>query len=378
MRTRKKNKPIIPRTGMGKVLTSLGGLYLFLLLNIYSVAQAQSLKLGAILDLSATSSVVGQSFLRGLELAVEEDASQVEIFAEDSQGNSKKAVPAANDLIALHQVSAIFLMSFDELQVVYPLAQRAKSLTINLADSSPKIEQFGDLSFGFGEWEPAAAERAAVFAYEDLRARTAAIVCQHDDWSERVCREFRKRYQELGGRIAIGQSLNPEQLDFRAVIARLRAAKPALVFFPLRKNGTEFLRQLKQQSLGAKLLTVDLLPPEERLAKDWERLYQIQTVVRQNDRLNKLLGRYQRRHGEECQRVKYLAWGYDSGRLVIEAWKRSGFKIGEALAVALREIKMYPGASGLVSVNNKGSSPKFPGAFEVVDGHLRELTIARY
>jgi branched-chain amino acid transport system substrate-binding protein len=339
---------------------------------------AQTLRLGALLDLS--SSDEGRAYLRGLELAVEQEQGQVELFAEDSGGGSKRAEAATETLISSGLVGALFLMSIEQQLSAHPIARKYEVLTINIAESSPRIEKLGELGFGFGLWEPATAERGAVFAFEDLKARTAAVVCQYDNWSDRICKEFTEWFQKLGGRIVIGQSLNPEQLDFRTVIHRIEAAKPALLFLPLKKNAAEFLKQLRQQhpSLNIRLLTAQAFSPEELKLIEGYMLYQIQPVLKQNDRLNKLLERYRARYKEDCHHPLQVAWGYDAGRLVIEGWKRNQFQTGKSLASAIRKLRMYPGASGLINLNDRGTAAKYPGVLRAHNGSVTELTIGRY
>lgn len=348
-----------------------------LLLN----AEAEQLRLGAVLDLSGPRAEEGDAFFRGIELAVDEMNQEapgmVQLFVEDAASNSKKVSISAAQLVTDRQASVIFTMTESDIMSVSSVSKRSQVISVALRDSSPQIEKLGSYSFGFGEWTQAAGERSADFVYKELGKRSAATVCQHEEWSELTCNVFRDKYKEFGGKIVFGETLNVEQVDFRKVISRLSTTPAEIVFLPLKKNAGEFLRQAAQLKQQKKFITADAISNEmvQRDPEIFEGVYQLETRIANSDRQKNLLARFKERYGKDCKFPQFLAWGRDGATVIFKAWKKSGFKTGPELAVAVHEIKNLRGVAGNVTVNENGSAAKFPLPYRVMDGKIVAITV---
>ena len=339
-------------------------------------AIAEPFRIGALLDLTGVYSTEAQAFSRGIELGAKEvnktNPGTIELFVEDTSFSAKAAVTAAQRLISEKKVAALITMSATEQKSVALIAKNFKVLTVSLWDSSPEIEALGDYSFGFGPWTPATGEKSAEFTISKLKAKTAYIITQQDEWSELSGNYFKSNFERLGGTVVGLDKLDPDTTDYRATITKIRASKADAVFFPLAKNVSVFIKQAEQQNLPQRLVTADLLNEEEIKNAEGaaEGIYHLSADASDSEKAKKLFSNYKSRYGEEPGLKTFVSWGYDAIMILADSWKRANQKGGAELAEAVKLTKELEVSSGKVSINERGSAPKFPVPHQVQNGKL--------
>jgi branched-chain amino acid transport system substrate-binding protein len=359
----------------------------FLTLSLFCLpffASAEPLRIGALLDLSKVYAPHSQAFLRGAEIAAEEInaahpktglTEKIELFPEDTQYNSTNAVTAAQKLITQSKVAALLTITATEHKAVATIAKNSKVLAVDIWDSSPEIESFGEYSFGFGPWTPATGEKTAEASYIRLGAKSAYIVTQQDEWSEQAGDSFQESFKKLGGTILAYDKLDPSNTDFRSTITKIRASKADLVFFPIPINISEFIKQAKQQNLPQKLITADVISNQEIKNSQGaaEGVYHMEADPPDSSKAQELYRRYKERYGTEPELKQFLSWGYDAIIILSDSWARAKAKSGQEFADAVRATTELEGATGKLSVTEKGSVPKYPVLHQIRDGNMVTL-----
>ena len=72
---------------------------------------------------------------------------------------------------------------------------------------------------------------AATFAYQTAGKRTVAVVHDRSAYGQGLARQFRARFEKLGGTVPTVEGVDPGDQDFTAVLARIRRVNPDLVYF---------------------------------------------------------------------------------------------------------------------------------------------------
>lgn len=353
--------------------------FILLFVPSVSVAEGTTIKIGAILHLSGDQAMQGNAFREGIELAahvVNEkggiDGRKVKVIFEDSHLKPKDALMAAKKLISSDKIVAALNSSYLETMASGGDFEGARIPVITLWDSSEAIEGMGDYVFGIGVWTPSAGETAAAFSRDRLSARTAVIIAMENEWSQMVSRYFGDAFEAAGGKILHQFDLDPQTVDFRSIFTKARALKADVYFTPVTDHVVPFYRQ-SRELLGrnANIITSDIIT-EAHLAQSpasFEGIYQTQPQDPDGPATLEMARSYQEFFRKRPAQILITGWGYDGMMLLAEAMKRGGVS-PENIKSELYKVKDYAGASGTISIDDKGSSRALERIFQIKNGKL--------
>jgi len=339
---------------------------------------AKPIKVAALLHLTGEFAAQGAAFREGVELAAEEingaggvNGRPIEVTLDDSQYKPAVAHTIAKRVLGVDRVDAGIIGTFSELMASGPEFEKAKVPLVVLWDSAPEIEALGEYVFAIGPWTPSTGERGAEFLYNNLNARSVAVIDTSNEWSLAVTKTFSAHFAKLGGKIVAAHTLDPANPDFRTILSRVKQLHPDALYLPLPDNIVPFYKQLRQLGLKMPLVTADVLTEEliAQLGTAVEGVYQTQVADPDSAETRRMIALYQKRYGKPPPMTLFTAWGYDGLRLIAEGFKRDGAS-PESAAKALYTVKNYPGASAPVTINERGSSPTPISIFRVLGGKL--------
>ncbi|NDC38330.1 MAG: amino acid ABC transporter substrate-binding protein, partial [Proteobacteria bacterium] len=251
-----------------------------------SADEQPPLRIGALLHLTGEFAVQGVAFRQGAELAADEvntaggvNGRKIEVVFEDTQYKPILSNSGAKKLSQIDKVAAVLISTATEAKAAGSVLQRDSLPGIVLWDSSPEIEALGEYMFGIGPWAPSSGARSAEFAWNTLKAKRAAVIYSNTEWSQYVAKFFESRMKELGGTIVRHYSLNPEENDFRTVLAKVSESKPDVLYAPIDGNIVAFFEQVQQRKVTIPIITSDIITDEylETSPKSFEGVYQTMT-----------------------------------------------------------------------------------------------------
>lgn len=346
-------------------------LFLFSIPTVVQADEVKKLKIGVILHLTGDLAMQSSAFREGIELAVEEANSKgpeqhISLTIEDGQNNAKVSNTAAQKLINMDHVDAAIISSYLDAMSSGQNFEKAKTPAIVLWDSNPEIDAIGEYVFAIGPWTPSSGEEASRFATENLKAKSAVIVTNQDSWSEAVGTYFDKDFRTRGGKIMDKVLLNPDQVDFRSVISKIKTLEPDVIYTPLVNNLVPFYTQLKQQNLKAAVVSSDIIADEHisKAPSAFEGVYQTNIQDPDSKEYLSLQNRYKKKYGRDISMPWFVAVGYDSVGVLLKAWLM-GKGSKENLKEALYSIKAYKGSSTEISINERGSSPQYERTYQL-------------
>jgi len=210
-----------------------------------SVASAQIVKIGGVACLTGGAATYGASTRNGCVLAFKavNAAGGVDIggtkylinyIFEDDQGSAEAAANAFRKLIDQDEVVAIIGSVMSKCTLAgAPIAQDAGVPVISPTSTNVQVTLTGDYIFRACFLDPFQGAVVASFSYNDLKAKTAAVIFDNgNDYTKGLAEAFRESFEKLGGKVVAYESFTDEDktTDFSAQLTNIKAANPEVIF----------------------------------------------------------------------------------------------------------------------------------------------------
>lgn len=214
----------------------------------------------------------------------------------------------------------------------------------------------------------------AKFANENLKAKKVAILRDvKSDYSVGLADYFIKKFKELGGEIVSDQSYQSGEMDFKAQLTQIKAAKPDAVFVPGYYTEVGLIaRQARQLGLTVPLMGGD--------GWDSSKLFEIGgTAINGNYFSNHyttestepvvvdFIKKYKERYGDTPDGLAAL--GYDSAKVLVEAMQRTKDVKPTEIRDEIAKTKDFNGVTGKITIDAQRNAVK-PAVVVKVDGNV--------
>ena len=224
------------------------------------------------------------------------------------------------------------------------------------------------------------ASEQAKFAYDTLKAKTAFVVFDTDDYGKDLSAEFQKAFIAKGGKI-VGTPAGYEKktTDFKSIIANIKAEKPDVIyqagFFA---EATPFLTQLRAESdlKATPYVGGDGIKNDELLsgAKDAAEGAYLALPGTTGSGFDTYKTKYAALFKGDADTATFGAEAYDAATAIIKALDKVAVEKDGKLEVDLKklneEIKKsnFEGASGKVEFGDNGNRAGAVVRFFKVEG----------
>lgn len=329
--------------------------------------------LGEIGSLTGSEATFGISTKEGVDLAIKQfnDAAgatgrKARVIVYDDQGKAEEAATAATKLTQQDKVLAIIgEVASTRTIAAAPIAQAAGVPLVTPASTNPKVTELGDNVFRVCFVDQFQGTVLAIFAAENLKAGTAAILRDtKSDYSIGLANEFTARFKEFGGSVVADEAYTGGDLHFKAQLTKIRGKKPDVLFVPGYYTEVGLIaRQAKELGLKAKLLGGDGWNSEKlnEIAGDalegsyFSSHYSSEAP---SDMVKKFVADYQAAYKRAPD--SFAALGYDAALVVLDAVRRAegGGVTPKAVREALVKTAKLHGVTGLISIDEKRNATK--------------------
>ncbi len=328
--------------------------------------EEERIKIGAILPLTGEGAIYGERTKRGMDLALEEinreggiGGKKLEIIYEDDRLEPKDGVNAIQKLATVDKVPIVIgPVSSGVVLAVAPIANRTKTVVLSTYASNYKITEAGDYIFRIYPSDAFQGVLDAKLAHK-MGFRKAAILYVNSDYGVGLRNVFSRTFQELGGRIVAEEAFEAGKTDFRAQLAKIKAARPDVVFMPGNaKEMATILLQAKQLHLDKQFIATDSFLADTiiGIAGDAAEGVVFTTLAENKDEnYQKFAKAFRERYNADGGLLESL--GYDAVKLVAEVIK-GGATTGEQIKDALYRIRDFPGAAGKITFDANGDVAK--------------------
>ncbi len=202
-------------------------------------ANAADLKIGGVGPVTGEAATFGASTKNGMTLAVEEWNAKggvlgktVKLVFADDKGDPAEGATVYTKLIQQDKVVAIVGTVMSKVTLAgAPIAQAAKIPMISPTSTNEGVTKVGDYIFRACFIDPFQGLVGAKFASKDLKAKTAACIFDvGNDYTKGLSENFKKAFEELGGKVVAYEAHPTGTLDFKAQLTKIIQAKPDVIY----------------------------------------------------------------------------------------------------------------------------------------------------
>ncbi|MFB6181851.1 MAG: ABC transporter substrate-binding protein [Candidatus Magasanikbacteria bacterium] len=344
-----------------------------------------TVKVGAVFSLSGKLSTYGQNTLNGVKLAVKQinessgiNGRELKLQTEGTNSESKKAVSALKKLINVNNLNIIIGPEASPLAMSMAPATKDKNvLLFGPTISAPKFNEISDYAFTAWPESEQLAEQMAEFVYRELGLRKIAILHILDDRGVKYKKNFKKRFQDLGGEITAVESFRQDSKDFRTQLTKIRETNPdGLYILALSKQYISIIEQVKELGMNDVKLLSDIGIEDPVITGNIPKLasgliYNLAGMDRNKAETSRFIETYKKEFGEKPD--TFAAHGYDSMMVLAKAMKSCEEEkklTSECVKKQLQDIN-YDGVTGNIEFTSQGDVRKSTVFKIIKDGEFK-------
>lgn len=355
-------------------------------------AESDVIKIGVFQPLTGANAAGGQLELDGIELAnklyPEVLGKKVDLVVVDNKSDKAEAASAVARLIEKEGVVAIIGSWGSGLSIpAGDLLKENEIPCVAASATNPLVTQGNDYYFRVCFIDPFQGTVAARYAYNNLGAKTAAIVQEvSNDYAVGLATFFKQEFTKLtGDPNSVVEVLNYQtgDNDFSAQLTNIKGKNPDVVFAP--GNFTEsalICKQGKQLGLTSAFMGGDTWEVQEFLdvgGSEVEGIYfttfadPTQTKTEEG---TKFLEEYAKAYPDRAW-APVTALGYDAYILILDAIERAGNADPNAIRDAIAETEGFEGSAGMITLDENGDAIKDAVIKTIKDGKFTYLDIVK-
>ena len=348
---------------------------------------ATAVKLGFAAPLTGDNAIYGQGMKRAVELAIAEanDSAAVKtagytftLHAEDDMGDPKQAVNVANLLVSDKGVSGVVGHFNSGCSIPASPVYNGASIAMVSVSSNPALTAQGlpnvDRVVAKDDAQGAAAGELVA---DKLGFKSVVLVDDSTPYGQGLAAQFTKAFTAKGGVIVAAEHMQAADVDFNALISRVKSKKPQAIYWAGALNqGGLLSKQSKESGLNVPLVGGDMIYSADfvKIAGAANAEGDIATSLGlpldQQPKGKEFAQKYKAEFGEDPQ--AYDSYAYDAAWLIINAVVEAGPERA-AVMKAVREGSL-DGVTGAVSFDANGDNKQqVISQYKVTDGAWKQL-----
>lgn len=352
--------------------------------------EPETIKVAILAPLSGPVPTFGVMTRDGALLAIEEWnakggvlGKKITAVVEDSQCTPDPAVNAANKVIDQDKVKYIIGEVCSKASIpVSEIANAKHVVQVSPTSTNPDVTvgkdgKVKDYIFRACFIDPFQGTVAAKFALDTLKAKTAFILLdQANDYVKGLAEFFEKAYTAGGGQIVGKETYTAKDTDFSAILAKVAAAKPDVVYLPDYYNVVNLVtKQAKEKGIKATFVGGDGWDSSDLDLKAAEGGYYTNHYSPQDTRpevqnLVKAFGaKYKDDKGQPKVPDALAALAYDATNLLLQGIKEAGADDPTKVKDALKKVS-FNAVSGQIKFDANNNPVKSATILAVKDGKV--------
>jgi branched-chain amino acid transport system substrate-binding protein len=317
---------------------------------------ADPIKIGAILPLTGSGASIGVWMKGGTEMAAEEinaaggvAGHKLEVIFEDHAADASKAVGAMRRLVDVEKVPFV-LTSYSSVSLaIQPIGVQNKVVMMNGGGQSDNLASKDYLYNNI----PVVSNEVGIIVdwlAKEKKFKNAVLITANDEAGRNSSKTFRERFTAAGGRVAAEEQVGLEATDFRAQLAKVRAAGGDLLFISSYGRNVAIICD-QARELGIKIpiaATSWALTAETLKSKGADGMLVTRLPFEANSAFAK---KFKERYNTEAGffAVQYYSGAKIFARAAEEAAKKNGGRIdGDGIKNAIESVKAFETISGTV------------------------------
>ena len=355
-------------------------------------SHAKEIKIGLITPLSGDVKTFGESVRNSFLIAVEEANARggvagmkITYVIQDDKNDATEAANVANLLVNQQRVKAIVGSVTSKATIpVSDIIQAARVPTISPTATNPKVTvadgKRKDYMFRACFIDPFQGAVMAKFSRETLKGKSAAVLFDaSNDYSKGIAEVFRDAFRKQGGKVAAFESYGKDDVDFSALLTKVKASGADVLFLPDYYNKVGLIaKQVQEKGLKVRLVGPDGWdsPDLVKIAGSAIEGGHFSNHYSPDDLRPEVVAwvkKYKEKHGQVPDALGTLA--YDATNLLLEAIRKAGSDDPEKIREALASIKDFKAVSGKSTLDRNGDSIKSAAILKIEGGRQKFVTM---
>lgn len=351
-------------------------------------AWSKEIRIGLITPLTGDVKTFGESVRNAFELAVAEANAKggvagmkIVTFIHDDRNDPTEASNAANLLINQNRVKAIVGSVTSKATIpVSDLAQSFRIPAITPTGTNPRVTvadgKRKDYMFRACFIDPFQGRVMAKFSRETLKSKDAAVLYDaSNDYSKGIAGVFRDAFVAAGGKVVAFESYGKDDVDFSALLTKVKASKADTLFLPDYYNKVGLIaRQAREKGIKARFVGPDGWdsPDLVKVAGDAIEGGFFSNHYSADDKRKEVVewvAKYEKKF-----RIKpdsFATLSYDATNLLLEAVRRANGDDPKKIREALASIRGFAGVSGKTTFDRNGDPVKSAVIIEISKGQQK-------
>jgi branched-chain amino acid transport system substrate-binding protein len=346
---------------------------------------AKDIKIGLVTPLSGDVKTFGESVRNSFLIAVEEANAKggvagmkITWVIQDDKNDATEAANVANLLVNQHRVKAIVGSVTSKATIpVSDIIQAGKVPTISPTATNPKVTvadgKRKDYMFRACFIDPFQGAVLAKFAQDTLKKKNAAVLYDaSNDYSKGIAEVFRDAFRKQGGAVAAFESYGKDDVDFSALLTKVKASGADVLFLPDYYNKVGLIAKQAQE----KGLKVQLIGPDGWDSPDLVKIAgsaieggYFSNHYSPDDKRPEVVAwvkKYREKHGQVPDALGTLA--YDATNMLLEAIRKAGSDDPKKIREALASMKDFQAVSGKSTMDGNGDCIKSAAILKIEGG----------
>lgn len=228
------------------------------------------IKIGLSLPMTGEAASYGEGGVGGAQLAVKEineaggiNGRMLELIVEDDQCAPATGATVAQKLTETDKVVAFFGPVCSGVGGAgLPIVQR-NGVPALIIGSAPDLTKIGDYIFREYPSDSSIGKFIANFMYSTLGAKKVAVVYVKNDWGQGISDVFVPKFKEIGGDVAVTETVLQDSRDLRSAVLKIKAAKVDAIFFAVYPgNAIAGIKQIRDAGIKAPIIGGDVFVDE--------------------------------------------------------------------------------------------------------------------
>ena len=350
--------------------------------------KADTIKVGANLEMTGGSASYGISSKNAIELAFKEinekggiNGKQLELVVADNKSEAAEATNAMQKLVSQDNVvavigpnlssSVIAASAINNSAKVLDIAPMATNPYVTVDQASGKTKDFNYRTCFI---DPFQGTVMAKFATAELGVGNAAVLIDNSsDYAKGLAQFFKENFVKEGGAVTAEESYLQKDTDFKATLTKIKATNPDFLYVPgyYQEVGL-IVKQARELGMNMPIAGGDgwdsAKMPEIAGAAALNNTYfsSLYSPEDSSDINKNFVAAYEKAYGQNPD--VFAALSYDSALLVAEAIKNAGSTEPAKISEAMAKINGFSGVSGSVTFDDKHNPVKSAVILEYKDG----------
>lgn len=348
--------------------------------TILAAADPTTVRIGVILPLTGEATYWGSNARNGALLAIEDlnrDGKRFELVFEDSQCDPKIAVSAYHRLTSLHKVNYIVgdICSSGTLAVA-ALSDKARKILITPCSASPTISTAGE--YVFRTWSPTTVETIATaeYVFNVSKIRKMAILYIENDFGGAIEKDFRTRFEALGGDVVYRESHPPAEIDLRTQLLKVKSSGAEGLFIVSHiADGLVAVKQAKELGVSVPIFGTTGINSQSDFVKPLGDLAEGIVLGDQKDLVDPGFKiRYSKTYAVPWPGVSSCAAAtYDCVSLIAKGVNLYGDDT-QSIQKWLASLKDFPGMSGTIEFDQNGDIVRPSQMYQILKGLIEPVS----